>query len=84
LGVAEAHREIALSKADFGLYFKTTVNKKSKTSRKSTRADGMTNISISLSESLVGKIDQMAGAENRNRSNFIVNVIQELVAKARK
>ncbi|MGF1448985.1 MAG: CopG family ribbon-helix-helix protein [Opitutales bacterium] len=31
----------------------------------------MTQISISLPSDLVSKIDEMADAENRNRSNFI-------------
>lgn len=35
------------------------------------RAPGMTQISISLPSDLVAKIDEMADAENRNRSNFI-------------
>ena len=42
------------------------------------RAPGMTQISISLPEGLVGKIDEMADAENRNRSNFIATVLESL------
>jgi metal-responsive CopG/Arc/MetJ family transcriptional regulator len=42
------------------------------------RAPGMTQISISLPEGLVGKIDEMADAENRNRSNFIATVLEDL------
>ncbi len=42
------------------------------------RAPGMTQISISLPAELVGKIDTMAAAENRNRSNFIANTLLEL------
>lgn len=38
----------------------------------------MTQISISLPEGLVGKIDEMADGENRNRSNFIANVLEHL------
>ena len=49
--------------------------KKSKKT-KSPRAPGETQISISLPSDLVGKIDQMADAENRNRSNFIAKVFQ--------
>ena len=46
------------------------------------RAQGMTQISMSLPEALVGKIDEMAAAENRNRSNFIATVLEDL-AEAR-
>jgi metal-responsive CopG/Arc/MetJ family transcriptional regulator len=42
------------------------------------RAPGMTQISISLPEGLVGKIDEMADGENRNRSNFIATVLEDL------
>jgi metal-responsive CopG/Arc/MetJ family transcriptional regulator len=42
------------------------------------RAPGMTQISISLPEGLVDKIDEMADAENRNRSNFIATVLEDL------
>lgn len=34
---------------------------------------GMTQISISLPKNLVDQIDEMAEADNRNRSNFIAN-----------
>jgi len=54
--------------------------KKSK-HRPGARAKGMTQISISLPEGLVAKIDAMADAENRNRSNFIANVLQALATK---
>ena len=54
--------------------------KKSKKT-KSPRAPGMTQISISIPASLVGKIDAMADAENRNRSNFIANVLTGLAKK---
>jgi hypothetical protein len=49
--------------------------------RESARAKDMTQISISLPEGLVGNIDAMADAENRNRSNFIANVLQALATK---
>jgi metal-responsive CopG/Arc/MetJ family transcriptional regulator len=55
--------------------------KKSKKTRPGARAKGMTQISISLPEGLVGKIDAMADAENRNRSNFIANTLQALATK---
>jgi hypothetical protein len=58
--------------------------KKSKKPRQSTRAKGVTMISISIPESLLGKIDQMADAEKRSRSNFIANVFHLLVAKSGK
>jgi metal-responsive CopG/Arc/MetJ family transcriptional regulator len=45
------------------------------------RASGMTQISISLPETSVGLIDQMADAENRNRSNFIATVLEDLAKK---
>jgi len=45
------------------------------------RSGGMTMISISLQQSLVAKIDKMAEAENRNRSNFIANVMEKLASK---
>ncbi len=41
----------------------------------------MTQISISLPEGLVGKIDEMADGENRNRSNFIATVLEDLAAQ---
>ncbi len=44
-----------------------------------TRAEGMTQISISLPQSLVSQIDKMAELDNRNRSNFIANTLQNLV-----
>lgn len=51
---------------------------------------GMTQISISLPESLVRQIDELAMMDNRNRSNFIANTLQNLakeqlnVAEAKK
>ena len=57
--------------------------KKSRKLRQATRAKGMMQISVSLPEGLVGKIDSMADAENRNRSNFIANTLQALATKQR-
>ena len=42
-----------------------------------------TQISISLPQKLVAKIDELAAIENRNRSNFICNELQK-VADERK
>ncbi|MEO0793714.1 MAG: ribbon-helix-helix protein, CopG family [Verrucomicrobiota bacterium] len=42
------------------------------------RAPGKTQISISLPQSLVDKIDRLAATENRNRSNFIATHLEEL------
>ncbi len=39
---------------------------------------GMTQISISLPQSLVEQIDKMAELDNRNRSNFIANTLQNM------
>ena len=39
---------------------------------------GMTQISISLPQTLVEQIDKMAESDNRNRSNFIANTLQNL------
>jgi len=55
-----------------------TENKKRGRPATKTRADGMTQISISLATKLVEQIDKMAEAENRNRSNFIANTLQNL------
>lgn len=38
----------------------------------------MTQISISLPQTLVEQIDKMAESDNRNRSNFIANTLQNL------
>ncbi len=38
----------------------------------------MTQISISLPQNLVEQIDEMAKIDNRNRSNFIANTLQNL------
>ncbi len=42
------------------------------------RTAGITQISISLPRSLVGQIDKLAKCDNRNRSNFIANTLQNL------
>lgn len=42
------------------------------------RAIGMTQISISLPQSLVEKIDNLADEDKRSRSNYIAKVIQNL------
>lgn len=42
------------------------------------RAPGKTQISISLPQNLVERIDQMAETENRNRSNFIATHLEKL------
>ena len=39
---------------------------------------GMTQISISLPQDLVKKIDEMAKLDNRNRSNFIANSLHNM------
>lgn len=39
---------------------------------------GMPQISISLPQTLVEQIDKMAESDNRNRSNFIANTLQNL------
>lgn len=39
---------------------------------------GMTQISISLPQDLVKQIDEMAKLDNRNRSNFIANSLQNM------
>ncbi|WOO42864.1 ribbon-helix-helix domain-containing protein [Rubellicoccus peritrichatus] len=42
------------------------------------RNTGKTQISISLSTSLVKRIDKLAKAQNRNRSNFITNAMLDV------
>ena len=44
----------------------------------STKIPGMTQISISLPQELVKQIDEMARLDNRNRSNFIANSLQNM------
>lgn len=39
---------------------------------------GMTQISISLPTRLVDEIDKMAEMDNRNRSNFIANMLDNM------
>jgi len=51
----------------------TKENKKSHS-----RAMGMTQISISLPQNLVDKIDALAREDKRSRSNYIAYVIQSL------
>lgn len=46
--------------------------------KKSIKAVGMTQISISLPQNLVEQIDKMAEMDNRNRSNFIANTLQTM------
>lgn len=45
---------------------------------KNKKSPQMTQISISLPENLVRLIDQMAAAENRNRSNYVANTLARL------
>jgi len=45
------------------------------------RATGKTQISISLPEDLVARIDVLAAAENRNRSNYIVTVLEQVAGE---
>ena len=45
---------------------------------KSNNAVDMVQISISLPRELVKKIDEMATADNRTRSNFISNVFRKI------
>lgn len=51
----------------------TKENKKSHS-----RAIGMTQISISLPQNLVDKIDSLAKEDKRSRSNYIAYIIQNL------
>lgn len=47
--------------------------------KKKTKKDaGKTQISISLPEELVARVDEMAEKENRNRSNFISTTLTRL------
>lgn len=47
------------------------------------RASGQTQISISLPQDLVDRIDELASVENRNRSNFIVKELSLIGEKKR-
>lgn len=42
----------------------------------------MTQISISLPQDLVKQIDEMAKLDNRNRSNFIANTLQNMAKES--
>lgn len=54
-------------------------NRKEKDKDKShTRAPGMTQISISLPQKLVDKVDRLAGTENRSRSNYIAYILSKI------
>ncbi|MBC2594907.1 ribbon-helix-helix protein, CopG family [Ruficoccus amylovorans] len=53
----------------------TKINSKKQTHG---RAPGKTQISISLPENLVERIDKLAEEENRNRSNFIATHLERL------
>lgn len=48
------------------------------------RAAGKTQISISLDRYLVERIDKLAEAENRNRSNFIATHLERLADQQEK
>ncbi len=45
---------------------------------KKPNAPKLTQISISLPRELIGQIDQMAAADNRNRSNFITTTLRRI------
>lgn len=74
-----------LAKA-IGRTYHQKMAKKKRATKKTTkktmhgRAPGKTQISISLPQDLVAKIDQLAEADNRNRSNFISTVLEEVAA----
>lgn len=60
---------------------------KKKTTRKAKnathqRAPGKTQISISLPEDLVSKIDKLAAADNRNRSNYIATALEAICSES--
>lgn len=55
------------------------MNKKENKSH--SRAPGMTQISISLPQALVEKVDRLAREQGRSRSNFIAYVISSLSEK---
>ncbi len=48
--------------------------------RKSPRHPGMTQISISLPQDLVERVDEAAKADRRNRSNFIANCLEMVLS----
>lgn len=49
--------------------------KENKNKKSHSRAHGMTQISISLPQRLVDKIDQLAEVEKRSRSNYIAYIV---------
>jgi metal-responsive CopG/Arc/MetJ family transcriptional regulator len=51
---------------------------KKRTQRSHARAPGMTQITVSLPSDLVTRVDAVAGAENRTRSNFIATQLEAL------
>lgn len=51
---------------------------------KTMRSEGKTQISISISEDLLMRLDRMAMNDNRNRSNYISNALQVIVEQAEK
>lgn len=52
--------------------------KENKNKKTHSRAIGMTQISISLPQDLVDKIDYLAEEDKRSRSNYIAYIIQSL------
>ena len=54
------------------------LNRMPKKKTKNGRAPGKTQISISLPQALVDRIDRLADAQNRNRSNFIANELSRI------
>lgn len=42
------------------------------------RAPGMTQVSISIPQELVEKVDRLAKLERRSRSNYIVKVLEDI------
>ncbi|WP_269537087.1 ribbon-helix-helix domain-containing protein [Cerasicoccus fimbriatus] len=57
---------------------KTAKKAKRATPSKTKRAPGKTQISISLPIDLIEKVDKLAAAQNRNRSNFIATALENL------
>ncbi|WP_309382013.1 CopG family ribbon-helix-helix protein [Cerasicoccus frondis] len=53
-----------------------------KKNTKTNRAPGKTQISISLPQDLVKKIDKLAATENRNRSNFIATALDRITSES--
>lgn len=50
----------------------------SKNNKSHARAPGMTQISISLPQRLVKKVDRLSEKENRSRSNYIAYIIDRI------